>query len=95
MSAVVAVVVFVIAYVLIATEKLPRVTVALAGAGVALAFGVVGSGDAFYFHDTGVDWAVIFLLLGMMIVGICAAPVSSSTWRSGPPNAPRDPRCGS
>jgi Na+/H+ antiporter NhaD/arsenite permease-like protein len=66
--AVVAVVTFVIAYVLIATERVPKMVTALAGAGVILAFGVASSEDAFYSHDTGIDWDVIFLLLGMMII---------------------------
>jgi Na+/H+ antiporter NhaD/arsenite permease-like protein len=30
--------------------------------------GVVESADAFYSHETGIDWDVIFLLLGMMII---------------------------
>ena len=68
MSAAVAVAVFAIAYLLIATEKLPKVVPALAGAGIVLALGIMGSGDAFFSHDTGVDWNVIFLLLGMMII---------------------------
>jgi Na+/H+ antiporter NhaD/arsenite permease-like protein len=66
--AVVAVVTFVVAYILIATERVPKTVTALAGAGVILAFGVASSEDAFYSHDTGVDWDVIFLLLGMMII---------------------------
>jgi Na+/H+ antiporter NhaD/arsenite permease-like protein len=66
--AVVAVVTFVIAYILIATERVPKMVTALAGAGVILAFGIASSEDAFYSHDTGVDWDVIFLLLGMMII---------------------------
>jgi Na+/H+ antiporter NhaD/arsenite permease-like protein len=66
--AVVAVVTFVIAYILIATERVPKMVTALAGAGVILAVGVASSEDAFYSHDTGVDWDVIFLLLGMMII---------------------------
>ncbi|MEO7060274.1 MAG: ArsB/NhaD family transporter [Lapillicoccus sp.] len=68
MSAVIAVGVFVVAYFFIATEKIPKMAAALAGAGVVLAVGVVGSEDAFYSHDTGVDWDVVFLLLGMMII---------------------------
>lgn len=68
MSTVLAVVVFVVAYVFIATEKIPKMVAALAGAGVVLALGVTGSEDAFYSHDTGVDWDVVFLLLGMMII---------------------------
>jgi Na+/H+ antiporter NhaD/arsenite permease-like protein len=41
---------------------------ALSGAGVVLALGVVGSDDVFYTKATGIDWDVIFLLLGMMII---------------------------
>jgi Na+/H+ antiporter NhaD/arsenite permease-like protein len=66
--AVVAVVVFVAAYVLIATERIPKMVTALAGAGVLLGLGVVSAEDAFYSHETGIDWDVIFLLLGMMII---------------------------
>ena len=36
--------------------------------GIVLAVGVVGSSDSFFSHDTGIDWNVIFLLLGMMII---------------------------
>lgn len=68
MSPVIAIGVFVVAYFFIATEKIPKMVAALAGAGVVLAVGVVGSEDAFYSHDTGVDWDVVFLLLGMMII---------------------------
>ena len=68
MSAVVAVAVFVVAYVLIATERVPKTVTALGGAGVVLALGVATSEDAFYSHETGIDWDVIFLLLGMMII---------------------------
>ncbi|MEV6900358.1 ArsB/NhaD family transporter [Amycolatopsis sp. NPDC051372] len=68
MSTAIAVTVFVVAYIFIATEKLPKMAVALAGAGVVLAAGVSGSADAFFSEDTGVDWNVIFLLLGMMII---------------------------
>jgi Na+/H+ antiporter NhaD/arsenite permease-like protein len=68
MSTVLAIAVFVVAYVFIATEKLPKTAVALAGAGVVLAFGVTDSADAFYSHDTGIDWDVVFLLFGMMVI---------------------------
>jgi anion transporter len=66
--AVIAVAVFVAAYVLIATERIPKMVTALAGAAVVVALGVTTSEDAFYSHDTGIDWDVIFLLLGMMII---------------------------
>jgi Na+/H+ antiporter NhaD/arsenite permease-like protein len=63
-----AVAVFAAAYVLIASEKVHRVTVALTGAGLMLAAGVLSFDDAFHDPETGVDWGVIFLLLGMMII---------------------------
>ncbi len=66
--AVVAVVVFVGAYILIVTERIHRVAAALGGAGIMPAAGVVGAEDAFFSEETGVDWNVIFLLLGMMII---------------------------
>ncbi len=62
------VVVFVVVYVLIATEKVNRVVAALAGAGVVLAVGVVGPDDAFFSTETGIDWNVVFLLFGMMVI---------------------------
>jgi Na+/H+ antiporter NhaD/arsenite permease-like protein len=68
MSTVIAVAVFAVAYLFIATEKLPKLVAALAGAGLVLAFGIVDSEDAFYSRETGIDWDVIFLLLGMMII---------------------------
>jgi Na+/H+ antiporter NhaD/arsenite permease-like protein len=65
---VIAVIVVVIAYVLIATEWTHKLLAALGGAAVLLALGVTDSEHAFYSHDTGIDWDVIFLLLGMMII---------------------------
>lgn len=65
---VVAIVVFVVAYVLIATERIHKTAVALMGAAIVVALPVINSHDVFYSHDTGIDWDVIFLLLGMMII---------------------------
>jgi Na+/H+ antiporter NhaD/arsenite permease-like protein len=66
-----AVVVFVGAYILIATERVHRVAAALGGAGLMLALGFTNGDAAFYSHDSGIDWNVIFLLFGMMmIVGV-------------------------
>ena len=65
---VIAIVVFVIAYILIATEWTHKLLAALGGAAVLLALGVTDAEHAFYSHDTGIDWDVIFLLLGMMII---------------------------
>jgi Na+/H+ antiporter NhaD/arsenite permease-like protein len=63
-----AVAIFVGSYVLIATERVHRVAAALGGAGLVLALGILDSDQAFYSRDTGIDWDVIFLLLGMMLV---------------------------
>ncbi len=59
---------FVAAYVLIATERIHRVAAALGGAAVMVLLGVVDARVAFFSEETGVDWNVIFLLLGMMII---------------------------
>jgi Na+/H+ antiporter NhaD/arsenite permease-like protein len=67
MSAV-AVVVFLGAYVLIASERINKTLVALAGAAIVVALPVIDSDDVFYSRETGIDWDVIFLLLGMMII---------------------------
>ncbi|MBK9696975.1 MAG: ArsB/NhaD family transporter [Propionibacteriaceae bacterium] len=63
-----AIIVFTIAYVLIASERVNRVAAALGGAGVILAIGVLGTDDAFFSPETGIDWNVIFLLFGMMVI---------------------------
>lgn len=63
-----AILVFVVVYLLIATERINRVVAALAGAGVMLAVGVVGPDDSFFSKETGIDWNVIFLLFGMMVI---------------------------
>ncbi|GAB3435103.1 ArsB/NhaD family transporter [Actinophytocola sediminis] len=68
MSAGIAITVFVVAYVLIATDRIPKMVIALAGAGIVLGVGVLGSAEAFYSTETGIDWDVVFLLLGMMII---------------------------
>ena len=64
----IAIAVFVVAYGLIASEKVNRVTAALGGAGVLLALRIVHIDDIFFSSDTGIAWDVIFLLLGMMII---------------------------
>ena len=65
---VVAIVIFTVVYILIASERINRMAAALGGAGLMLALGVVGADDAFFSQDTGIDWNVIFLLFGMMVI---------------------------
>ncbi|GAA2184809.1 ArsB/NhaD family transporter [Micromonospora lupini] len=64
----IAVAVFVAAYILIATEKINRVAVALGGASIMLAIGATDAEHAFFSEEAGIDWNVIFLLLGMMLI---------------------------
>ncbi len=64
----IAISIFVGAYALIATEWVHRVVVALAGAGLMLLFKIVDANDAFHSHEFGIDWNVIFLLFGMMVI---------------------------
>ncbi len=68
MLTIAAVTVFLIAYAFIATEKINRVAVVCAGAAVMIIIGATNADAAFYSHETGIDWNVIFLLLGMMII---------------------------
>jgi Na+/H+ antiporter NhaD/arsenite permease-like protein len=66
--AVYATTVFIVAYVLIATERFNQTLVALAGATAMFFLPVINSDEVFYSRDTGVNWDVLFLLLGMMII---------------------------
>lgn len=59
---------FVVSYVLIATEKVHRVAAALGGVAVMTLLGLVDADSAFFDHTTGVDWNVLFLLFGMMVI---------------------------
>ncbi|MFI5527027.1 ArsB/NhaD family transporter [Kitasatospora sp. NPDC051853] len=63
--------VFAGAYVLIITEWVHRVAAALGGAALMLAIGATDDEAAFFSTHSGIDWNVIFLLMGMMmIVGV-------------------------
>ncbi|QFG24591.1 ArsB/NhaD family transporter [Actinomadura sp. WMMB 499] len=63
-----AIAIFVVAYALIATEKIPRTAVALGGAWLMLLLHVTDAEAAFFSEESGIDWNVIFLLLGMMVI---------------------------
>ena len=64
----VATAIFVIAYGLIVTEKLEKTKVALIGAGLMLILRIVSHDEAFYDKKYAIDYHVIFLLIGMMII---------------------------
>ena len=66
--AIAAVVIFVGAYVLLATEKVHRTKVALGGAALMLLLRHHRRRARVLLEETGIDWNVIFLLLGMMMI---------------------------
>lgn len=69
LPAVAACAIFLGAYVLIATERwATRTAAALGGAALVLAFGISDAHAAFFAEETGIDWNVVFLLLGMMVI---------------------------
>ncbi len=63
-----AVTVFVAAYAFIISERFNKTKVALVGAGLMVVLPVIDSPDVFYSQSSGVDWDVIFLMLGMMMI---------------------------
>ena len=60
--------IFAVAYALIATERIHRVTAALGGAALMLLIGATDAEHAFFSEGAGIDWNVIFLLVGMMLI---------------------------
>ncbi|WP_327668076.1 MULTISPECIES: ArsB/NhaD family transporter [unclassified Streptomyces] len=63
-----AIAVFAVVYVLIATEWVHRVAAALGGAVAMLLIRATDAEHAFFSAHAGIDWNVIFLLLGMMLI---------------------------
>ena len=73
-----ALIVFVATYAAIAVEKVHKTLVALAGAMAVLLLGLVSQEEAF----RGVDWNVIFLLAGMMIIAITLSRIYCTNRRA-------------
>ena len=78
--------VLLIAYIFIALEKIPKVTIALLGAGITILLGLVsqtktlnGNFDPHYFINF-VDFNVVFLLVSMMIIVSIAAKSGMFNW---------------
>ena len=63
-----AIAVFVVAYAFIISERFNKTTVALVGAGLMVCLPVIDSPDVFYSLDSGMNWDVIFLMFGMMVI---------------------------
>lgn len=78
--------ILIIAYIFIATEKIPKVTIALVGASLTLFLGLLGQAqkvdgalDPHYFINY-VDFNVIFLLVSMMIIVSIATRSGMFNW---------------
>lgn len=73
--------ILIIAYIFIATEKIPKMTVALVGASITLVLGLLGqySSDKHYFINF-VDFNVVFLLVSMMIIVSIASRSGMFNW---------------
>ena len=64
----IALLIFGLAYLIIVTERIHKTIVALCGAALMIGSGVLTQEEAFYSHEFGVDYNVIFLLIGMMVL---------------------------
>ena len=60
--------IFILVYALIVIEKWHKTAIALGGAALVLLLKLVTQEEAFHSMEYGVDWNVIFLLIGMMIL---------------------------
>ncbi|HWG96745.1 MAG TPA: SLC13 family permease, partial [Nitrospira sp.] len=64
----IALAIFAVSYGFIITERIHKTIVALGGATLMIVSGVMTQDEAFYSHEFGVDYNVVFLLIGMMII---------------------------
>jgi Na+/H+ antiporter NhaD/arsenite permease-like protein len=60
--------IFLLAYGLIIWDKIHKTIIAIFGAALLIVVGIVTQEEAFHSTDIGVDWNVIFLLIGMMVI---------------------------
>lgn len=68
MSAIASLAIFLVAFFFIATEKANKVKVVLIAAGLMAVLGLIPGSEVFFSEHAGIDWNVVFLLLGMMII---------------------------
>ena len=68
MTGILALGIFLVAFFFIATEKADKVKVVLIAAGAMAVLGLIPGAGVFYSEHAGIDWNVIFLLFGMMII---------------------------
>jgi Na+/H+ antiporter NhaD/arsenite permease-like protein len=60
--------IFLVAFFFIATEKADKVKVVLVASGAMAVLGLIPGAEVFFSEHAGIDWNVIFLLLGMMVI---------------------------
>ena len=85
--------IFIIAYVIIISEKIHKTIVAIVGASLVLVLGILEQREAFHVEEFGIDWNVIFLLISMMIIVNLMKPtgifeyiaIKSAKWGRGEP----------
>ncbi len=63
-----AITIFIVALVLIISEKIHKTIIAICGASLMLVLKIVDQHEAFHLEEYGIDWNVIFLLIGMMVI---------------------------
>jgi len=63
-----ALLIFGFTYLLIVTERIHKTIIAVFGAALMITLGIVTQEEAFYSHEFGVDYNVVFLLIGMMVI---------------------------
>lgn len=88
-----AITIFVVALVIIISEKIHKTIVAICGASLMLVMKIVDQHEAFHLEEYGVDWNVIFLLIGMMVIINLMRPtglfeyiaIRSAKWGRGEP----------
>ncbi len=68
MSPFLAIGIFAVAFSFIATEKADKVKVVLIASGSMALLGIVPGSEVFFSEHEGIDWNVIFLLFGMMVI---------------------------
>jgi Na+/H+ antiporter NhaD/arsenite permease-like protein len=68
MAPVLALAIFVVAFWFIATERANKVKTVLCAAALMAVLGLIPGERVFYSEHEGIDWNVIFLLLGMMVI---------------------------
>ncbi|MBI3592302.1 MAG: ArsB/NhaD family transporter [Nitrospirae bacterium] len=85
--------IFALSYLLIVSEKIHKTIVAIVGASMVLALGILEQHEAFHVEEFGIDWNVIFLLISMMIIVNLMKPtgifeyiaIKSAKWGRGEP----------